>query len=552
MLTVKPRSAPIAAKVRGCTSGLKPSQLKKLQRLAQRRYPNQGGLSREQVWELAGLTQETGRQLGILIDRQGRPEMVIVGESSQIVIPELGRQRQHSGRLRGLRLVHTHLGQEGLSEEDLMDMVFLRLDSIAVLEVVGQGEPGHVQWAHLLPANSEAKPYSVSPRQPWDRVDVDFHAQAEAVEEELARRQEGVALEPRENTALLVSVGTKPRHRLETELEELADLAATAGLTVAGRLVQRVGRLNPKYILGRGKLAELEVNALQANAGIIVFDGELSPSQMRNLAQITERKVLDRTQLILDIFAQHATSRAGKLQVEMAQLKYTLPRLVGQNRALSRLAGGIGGRGPGETKLELDRRKVRERITRIRKELEKVRQHRAHTRSRRFEAGVPIVALVGYTNAGKSTVLNTITHSQVTAEDKLFATLDPTSRRIRFPEEREVVLTDTVGFIRELPEDLREAFLATLEELEEADVLVQVADAGHPELEEQVAAVDDILHDMGLDTIPRLLALNKWDTLSAEAQQRVRNIFPQGLPTTAVEKKGLDALVQAILKRLPA
>ena len=545
-------AAPIAAKVRGSTSGLKPSQLKKLQRLAQRRYPSQGGLSREQVREVAGLTHEVGRQLGLLIDRQGRLEMVVVGEPGRIVIPELGRQRQHSGRLRGLRLVHTHLGQEGLSEEDLMDMVFLRLDSITVLEVDSHGTPGHMQWAHLLPANADAKPYTVSKRQPWDRVDIDFNAQAEALEEELARRQEGIALQARENTTLLVSVGTKPRARLEAELDELDDLAQTAGLHVAGRLVQRVARLNPKFILGRGKLAELEVKALQANAGIIIFDGELSPSQMRNLAQVTERKVLDRTQLILDIFAQHATSRAGKLQVEMAQLKYTLPRLVGQNRALSRLAGGIGGRGPGETKLELDRRKVRERITRIRKELDKVRKHRAHTRSRRSDAGVPIVALVGYTNAGKSTLLNTITHSQVVAEDKLFATLDPTSRRIRFPQDREVVLTDTVGFIRELPEDLREAFLATLEELEEADVLIQVADAGHPELEEQVAAVDAILQDMGLEDIPRLLALNKWDTLDPEARQRVLNIFPHGLPTTALDKGGLEDLVQAILKRLPA
>ncbi len=290
--------------------------------------------------------------------------------------------------------------------------------------------------------------------------------------------------------------------------------------------------------------------ALQQNASLLVFDLELSPTQLRNLTNITERKVIDRTQLILDIFAQHASTRAGKLQVEMAQLKYTLPRLVKQNRALSRLTGGIGGRGPGETKLELDRRKIRDRMARIKKELQKLRKHRQNTRMRRYQADIPVIALVGYTNAGKSTLLNTLTHSQVMAEDKLFATLDPTSRRLRFPRDREVILTDTVGFIRHLPEDLKQAFMATLEELSLADILVQVADASHPEVEEQIGAVDKILDELNLRDKPKILALNKWDLIQENQKVILTNIFPQGIPICALQGNTLTNLVNAILNFL--
>jgi GTP-binding protein HflX len=273
---------------------------------------------------------------------------------------------------------------------------------------------------------------------------------------------------------------------------------------------------------------------------------------MRNLAQITERKVVDRTQVILDIFSQHATSKAGKMQVEMAQLDYTLPRLVGKNRALSRLAGGIGGRGPGETKLELDRRKIKDRRTKINKELSKIRKHREFTRLRRSHAGLPIVALVGYTNAGKSTLLNTLTHSSVHTANKLFATLDPTSRRLRFPEDREIILTDTVGFIRSLPENLKEAFLATLEELHAADILLQVADASHPEVEDQILAVQTILEEMGLQHIPRILALNKWDLVDGSQRPLLANRYPEAVSISATQRDTLEPLIASTLQKLPA
>lgn len=514
-----------------------------------------GGYTSEQAHELAGLSREIGRQIGLLIDRKGKPELVICGDPHGIFIPDLSRARRHKGRLRGLRLLHTHLKDEPLSQEDLMDMLFLRLDSLAALTVENDGAPGKIWMAHLMPANPEREPYSLQGPIPWDKVDLDFAAQAQALEDEMAGVTGGVdpEVDPaagKRDRAVLVSVSTQPQSAQERSLDELRELCKTAGVEPAAAMIQRVRKVNPKFILGKGKLADLEVMALQENAGVIIFDQELSPAQMRNLAHVTERKILDRTQLILDIFAQHATTKSGKLQVELAQLQYTLPRLVGRNRALSRLTGGIGGRGPGETKLELDRRKIRDRITKVKKDLKELRKRRKATRLRRAGAGLPVVALVGYTNAGKSTLLNTLTESKVLAENKLFATLDPTTRRLRFPEEREIILTDTVGFIRHLPDELKEAFRATLEELESADLLIQVADAGHPELEEQIEAVDEILEGMNLGEIPRVIALNKWDTLDETARIIARDIHPKAVPTTATRRESLEPLVDEIMKRV--
>lgn len=492
------------------------------------------------------MSRSVGRQLGLMLDRRGRVEMVIVGDTASILIPSLPRGRSGAGRLRGLRLLHTHLTLDMLSQEDLMDMLFLRLDALVVLSVSPHGEPVQWQYAHLLPPNPDNEPYTVHPAQPWDKAEVDFATLAEALEEELGRELPGAREAGDAPRTLLVSVGTAPRPVQEQNLEELGELARTAGLAIAGTLVQRVSQVNPKFIMGKGKMAELEVLALQGQASVLVFDGELAPAQLHNLADITERKVLDRTQLILDIFAQHAVTRAGKLQVEMAQLKYTQPRLVGKNRAMDRLMGGIGGRGPGETKLETDRRRIRDRIARIKKELDDLRKQRAFTRARRSRQGIPLAALVGYTNAGKSTLLNTLTRSEVLVENKLFATLDPTTRRLRFPEEREVILADTVGFIRNLPKELSEAFKATLEELEAADVLVHVVDASHPAYAQQMASVEDILAEMDLAQVPRLLVLNKWDQLDTEARASLADAWPDALPMAAQTGEGVERLLESM------
>ncbi len=526
--------------------GLKPSQLNALNRLFNRRFPAEDVYTIEQARELALLSRALGRQVGLLIDRKGRVQMVLVGEAGSILIPELPRGRTGQERLRGLRLLHTHLSPDGISQEDLMDMLFLRLDAVIALNVNPTGDPVQWQAAHLLPSGAAGKPYHLDAPQPWDRTAAQFTATVEALEEELARRGEDAREAADAPRALLVSVAAQPRILQERNLDELAELARTAGLTVAGRMAQRVAQVNPRLILGKGKVAELEVLALQGRAGMLVFDGELSPAQLHNLADITERKVIDRTQLILDIFAQHAVTRAGKLQVELAQLRYTQPRLVGKNRAMDRLMGGIGGRGPGETKLETDRRKSRERMARIRKELDQLRRQRAFTRARRSRQGIPLAALVGYTNAGKSTLLNRLTRSDVLAENKLFATLDPTTRRLRFPAEREIILADTVGFIRNLPKELMDAFRATLEELEAADLLVHVADASHPDLLQQISAVETILAEMELDRVPRLLVLNKWDQLAAPARAELADAFPLALPVSAKSGDGLNSLLEQL------
>lgn len=435
-----------------------------------------------------------------------------------------------------------------------MDLIFLRLDSIAALGLTPSGLPSLLSWAHLLPGGAEQAPYHLAPQISWDHVHVNFLEQAEAIEEDLGRSiaaQASSAFAGSGDRALLISVDTLSRAEQERNLRELSELARTAGINVTGTVIQRVARQNPKHILGKGKLAELEVQALRANAGLLLFDQDLSPTQIRNLAQLTERKILDRTQLILDIFAQHAKTRAGKLQVEMAQLRYAMPRLVRQDRAMSRLAGGIGGRGPGETKLELDRRKIRQRIAKIKQDLHALRRRREATRIRRQKVGLPIVAMVGYTNTGKSSLLNVLTTSDVVAEDKLFATLDPTSRRVRFPEQREVILTDTVGFIRRLPPELQEAFRATLEELDEADLFLHVADAAHPELESQVRDVRAILTEMGLQDIPELLVLNKLDLLSGEDRDQLGSVFPEGIGISVATREGLVQLVQRTMAALP-
>lgn len=535
--------------------GLKPSQLAALTRLFNRRFPAAEVYTVDQARELSLLSRALGRQLGLLIDRKGRVQMVIVGEAGSIMIPELPRARSGQERLRGLRLLHTHLNPGGISQEDLMDMLFLRLDAVVALTVNPVGEPVQWQAAHLLPSPSGGQPYHLDTPQPWDRTESQFVATAEALEEELARKAEDAREADDTPRAMLVSVSTQPRIIQERNLDELAELARTAGLTVAGRMVQRVAQINPRLIMGKGKVAELEVLALQGRAGMMIFDGELSPAQLHNLADITERKVIDRTQLILDIFAQHAVSRAGKLQVELAQLRYTQPRLVGKNRAMDRLMGGIGGRGPGETKLETDRRKIRERMARIRKELDQLRRQRSFTRARRSRQGIPLAALVGYTNAGKSTLLNTLTRSEVLAENKLFATLDPTTRRLRFPAEKEIILADTVGFIRNLPKELFDAFRATLEELEAADLLLHVADASHPDLLQQISAVETILAEMELDRMPRLMILNKWDQLEAPARAELADAFPHALTISAKKGDGCKALLEELellLLRHPA
>ncbi|MCP4337794.1 MAG: GTPase HflX [Desulfobulbaceae bacterium] len=497
--------------VSGNTSGLKKHQLKALERIGQKRVQRDKIINPEMARTLCQLSVELNRQLGLLVHRSGKVESVVVGDYSQIMIPQLGNVRASGGRLRGLRLVHTHLAGEDISDEDLMDLLFLRLDLISVIKIDADGLPEKMHSAHLLPAIHEGKNWSfLKPVHPANQVD-SFEELIAAIEGEFGLGRKTSQVDRREDRAILVSVTTQQKRQAEESLAELVELTRSDNIIILDTVLQRRNRANPRLIIGKGKLADIMIRALQLDANLLIFNQELNPSQIRSITNFSDLRVIDRTQLILDIFAHRAMSREGKLQVEMAQLKYMLPRLSSRDDALSRLTGGIGARGPGETKLEIDRRRINDRLARLTKELKKVSDERYRRRAKRRKKDLPVLSLVGYTNAGKSTLLNTLTNSDIVAEDKLFATLDPTSRRLRFPTEMEVIITDTVGFIRNLPADLLQAFMATLEELKEADLLVHVVDVSNPAFREQMAVVQQLLNDLELGTMPVLTLFNKID-----------------------------------------
>jgi GTP-binding protein HflX len=535
--------------IHGNLTGLKSSQIKALERIYRRRIPASQVVTSELARYLTEISNEIRRQVGLIIDRSGTVKYVIVGDDREIVIPDLSDFALGRSGLRGLRCVHTHLQQEPLSTDDLTDLALLRLDLMVAIEVVDLGLPGAVNYAHILPANRAGKGVEVLRASSIYELDLDLSSFLRALERELELKMaETVDLSDPREKAILISVSQDSRQETEDSLDELEELARTADVVVLDRFVQRPRQLNPKYLMGEGKAREVVISALQQGATLLIFDQDLAPSQVRSIAALTDLKVIDRSQLILDIFARRAHTRDGKVQVELAQLKYILPRLSGRGIALSRLMGGIGGRGPGETKLEIDRRRTRDRINRLERELKGLSRGRLQRRSRRAKAGVPIVSIVGYTNAGKSTLLNALTQSQVLTENLLFATLDTATRRLRFPQEREVIITDTVGFIRKLPKSLLGAFKATLEELEDADLLLHVVDAANPRFEEQVAAVERILLDLELDRIPRLLVFNKIDLLPADEAAALCRRF-EALPISAMDRNSFDPLLNELEKR---
>lgn len=457
----------------------------------------------------------------MLIDRSGQIEFVIVGNRRGIFIPDLSKYRSGLARLRGLRCVHTHLNQEGLSEDDLTDLALLRLDLMCAVTMDNEhGLPLFYHIAHLLPVNENGQGWHILAPIRYGRLNLNFTKLIDALEEEFQRGQKAHSIEKTKDKAILIHVATGPKSEAEESLTELTELAKTAGVEVIDKIIQTRRQINPKFFIGKGKLTEIAIRALQVGADLLIFDHELNPSQVKAITGFTDLRVIDRTQLILDIFAQRAKSREGKIQVEMAQLKYLLPRLVKQDASMSRLAGGIGGRGPGETKLEIDRRRIKERLHRLQKELKTIRRQRSQRRIKRRRSDLPIISIIGYTNAGKSTLLNTLTRSKVLAEDKLFATLDPTSRRLRFPSEKEAIITDTVGFIRNLPKDLMEAFAATLEELSEADLLIHLIDISKPRFAEHIGVVENILAQLKLTHIPTLRVFNKIDLVAPDYVER--------------------------------
>ncbi len=481
----------------------------------------------------------------------------MVGNYHQILIPNLEKYRGGGGRLKGLRCVHTHLKDEALTRDDLMDLVLLNLDLMAAITVDEQGRPARIHVAHLLPEGINGMHWQILEPHRVDELDMGCQGLIRSLESEFARKARAQKVESRWDRALLVSVTTASKHMSEESMAELKELASSCQIAVVDSVIQHRQKVDRRFLLGEGKISELVILALQKGADLLIFDQELNPSQVRSITDLTELKVIDRTQLILDIFAQRAQSREGKIQVELAQLKYLLPRLVGKGTAMSRLTGGIGGRGPGETKLEIDRRRVRDRIARLEKSLGSIQKQRMQQRAKRNKKRLPIVSIIGYTNAGKSTLLNTLTKSSVLAESRLFATLDPTSRKKRLPMETEVIITDTVGFIRQLPDELITAFRATLEELEDADLLLHVIDMSNPRFVHQIQSVENILQDLHLDRIPVLRVLNKQDLVGPITSKKLAKKW-DGISISANDEFTLGRLLENIerhitrLKRLPA
>ncbi len=535
--------------IHGNLAGLRPSQIQALERIYRRKVSTGEFITPELARYLSELSFDMRRQVGVIIDRQGTVRYVIVGDDREIVIPDLSGYALGRSGLRGLRCIHTHLKGEPLSPDDLTDLALLRLDLMVAVEVGERGLPGRVFYGHVLPPGSGEQVVETQQVPSIHEFDLDAEGFIGALEQELERKiGETIDLSDTREKAILVSVSQDSRQDIDDSLEELEELARTADVVVLDRVVQRPRKINPKYLMGEGKVKEVVIQALQKGATLLIFDQDLTPVQVRSISAITEIKVIDRSQLILDIFARRAHTLDGKVQVELAQLKYILPRLSGKGSGMSRLMGGIGGRGPGETKLEIDRRRIRDRITRLEKQLAGMAKGRLQRRQKRIRADVPIVSIVGYTNAGKSTLLNALTQSAVFTEDLLFATLDTSTRRLRFPMEREVIITDTVGFIRKLPKSLVGAFRATLEELEDADLLLHVVDLSNPRFEEQIAAVERILQDLELDRISRLLVFNKVDqVLDAEVAPLCRRFG--AIPVSALNRKSFAALLSELEAR---
>ncbi len=528
----------------GNIGGLKASQTRRLENLYRRRLPPQSLITFELARDISRLSHEIRRQIGLLINRQGKIAYVIVGDHQGIVIPDTSEYRVSPGRFKGLRCIHTHLNNEPLTREDLTDLALLRLDIMAAITMTKAGYLHQVHAGYILPKSSAGKPFEIlQPLNP-NELDIGCLDLIQSLETELAHVKSLFEADTKKERALLISVTTVSRRTAIASLAELEDLAVSSGIQVVGTVLQQRRKLNTRFLMGMGKLQDLIILALQKGATLIIFDQELNPSQIRSITNKIDLKVIDRTQLILDIFAQRAKTKEGKLKVELDQLSYLLPRLITRNTAMSRVTGGIGGRGPGETKLEINRRRVRNRISRLENALSLVRKQRKQQRAKRSKRGLTIISIIGYTNAGKSTLLNPLTKSNVRAESRLFSTLDPSSRRLKFPKDIEVIITDTVGFIKNLPKELIVAFRATLEELESADLLLHVIDISNPHFKDQIESVEKILADLNLHNISLIRVLNKKDLVD----QATVDELTRALGGTAISANVKSTLLPLIEK----
>ncbi len=544
--------------VLGNTEGLKNNVIAILEQLYQLRVPPWQLVSPEIAIQMAKITGAINREVNIFLDRKGNVLSVSVGDSNTVSLPDLPGRRG-SGRLSGIRCIHTHPG--GNSQLSGIDLSALRSHKYDLMAAIGVNDEKPEEFVFdfaIITGKDEYDQYTVQEYGVFkpDVLETLFLPNIiSSAEKLLAVTDDNQKLEKRPERTILVSLEYGKQDRLwtsEDSLEELRQLAETAGAEVIAKFLQKRPRPDPGFFIGRGKVRDLALYAQQEDIDLCIFDEELSPAQQRNLEQSLGIKVLDRTALILDIFAQRAQTNEGKLQVELAQLQYTLPRIMGQGLSLSRLGGGIGTRGPGETKLETDRRMIRDRIAYIKSCIDKVQNVRKLHRSYRNKNQVPSVSLIGYTNAGKSTLLNVLTNSDVYEKDQLFATLDPTTRQLNLPDKQQAILTDTVGFIQRLPHQLIAAFKSTLEETLDADLLVHVIDVSHPLYKEQSEAVYKVLQEVGAQDKPILSVFNKIDKLPDESSgflEQLRSV-PESVCISAKKRIGLETLLTTISEHL--
>lgn len=553
--------------VYGNIQGLKSSQIEQLKRLYDQRQTG-GALTSEFASSLAAISTQIHQPVCSYINRRGQVIRVAVGTPAQTQIPASELPRQGAFRLSGIRCVTTQLKGTMPDTAALTAMLRQRLDAIVILITNGNAQrrgtkaTGSVKEAfiaHMVP--DVESPWVVSPPLSLDELteqDLDesideWEKEFQAAGFETSQFQQ---VESQGDRVLLVGLMTEDMstQQFEYSLSELARLVESAAGEVVGTVQQKRSRPHPQTVVGQGKIEEIAQMAHQQGANLIVFDRDISPSQARNLeAEIGGIPVVDRTGVILDIFAQRAKSQAGKLQVELAQLEYMLPRLRGRGQEMSRLGGGIGTRGPGETKLETERRAIQRRIAQLQQEVNQLQEHRARLRQQRQQQEIPSIALVGYTNAGKSTLLNVLTNAEVYTADRLFATLDPTTRKLvitdpETQERRTILLTDTVGFIHELPPPLVDAFRATLEEVTQADALLHVVDLSHPAWESHIASVEEVLAEMPAIPGQALIAFNKVDRVDSETLALAQQKYPEAVFISATQRLGLETLRQRLLQ----
>lgn len=541
--------------IKGNIKGIRDSVIAELQKLYDMQSPQL--VSQELAVKLADITEYINREISVYITRSGQIIEIAVGDNATVELPSFSGRRG-AGRLSGIRCIHTHPGGNPyLSGVDISALKNNKYDAMVAIGVISPDFTKSELTFGLITGIDSNENYTAECYGPYsieDAENINFINTVSTIERILDKQTGTSSLQVMSERAILIGMEWGRNDSLWTvddSLEELKQLADTAGATVIKKFIQKRPKPDPAFFIGRGKVQELALYAQQENIDLCIFDDELSPAQQRNIESVMGIRILDRTALILDIFAQRARTNEGKLQVELAQLQYTLPRIMGKGLMLSRLGGGIGTRGPGETKLEVDRRRIRDRIAFIKEQIEKVKAVRSLHRSKRKKNNVFEVSLVGYTNAGKSTLLNTLTNSDIYAKDQLFATLDPTTRQLTLPNKQEIIITDTVGFIQRLPHQLIAAFRSTLEVVTEADLLVHVIDVSHELYKEQAAAVHEVLKEIGAETKPVITVYNKIDKLPTDSKLADRLALEEDtVCISAAKKLNLESLQQMIESHL--